>query len=152
MLSGSFWHCPSWRFLFSFAFLSCGTGRQGTFANLVAGGTRMFAETFRSPVSKLLAFFRRSRDRWKEKCKQAKKELKSLKTCHAKLRASRDYWKQKARQVASVATRCEPPKAGPIKTPDPACGVAGARRRRNTSGTAAAGGRRIGYAGASPSL
>jgi hypothetical protein len=101
----------------------------------------MVAKTFRSPISKLLAFFRRSRDRWKERCKQAKKELKSLKTCHAKLKASRDYWKQKARPVASVATRSEPPKAGPIKTPDPASSVAGARGRRNPSGTAAAGGR-----------
>lgn len=101
----------------------------------------MFAETFRSPVSKLLVFFRRSRDRWKEKCKQAKKELKSLKTCHAKLKASRDYWKQQARQVARVGTSSEPAKAGPIKTPDLACGLAGAGRHRNPSGTAAAGGR-----------
>jgi hypothetical protein len=101
----------------------------------------MLAETFRSPLSKLLAFFRRSRDRWKAKCKQAKKELKSLKTCHAKLKASRDYWKQKARHLACVGTCSQPAEAGPIKSPDPACGVAGARRRRNTSGTAAAGGR-----------
>jgi tRNA/tmRNA/rRNA uracil-C5-methylase (TrmA/RlmC/RlmD family) len=101
----------------------------------------MFAETFRSPVSKLLAFFRRSRDRWKAKCKQAKKELKSLKTCHAKLKASRDYWKQKARQIASVGNSPEPSEAGPTKSPAPASGVADARRRRNTFGAAAAGGR-----------
>jgi hypothetical protein len=100
----------------------------------------MFAETFRSPVSKLLPFFRRSRDRWKEKCKQVRKELKSLKTCHAKLKASRDYWKQKAAQFASAARSSEAAKAEPIKTPDP-CGVAGARRRRKTADTAAAGGR-----------
>ena len=104
----------------------------------------MFAETFRSPVSKLLVFFRRSRDRWKEKCKQAKKELKSLKTCHAKLKASRDYWKQKARQVVrggTGGTSSEPLQAGPIKTADPASRVAGARGRRNSFAPAAAGGR-----------
>jgi hypothetical protein len=101
----------------------------------------MVADTFRSPIAKLLAFFRRSRDRWREKCKQAKKELKSLKTCHAKLKASRDYWKQQARQVASGATNSEPRKAGPVKTPASAPSLAGARGRRNPSGTAAAGGR-----------
>jgi ElaB/YqjD/DUF883 family membrane-anchored ribosome-binding protein len=103
----------------------------------------MAAETFRSPISKLLAFFRRSRDRWKEKCKQAKKELKSLKTVHAKLKASRDYWKQKARQVAREGTEAsssEPFQAGPITTADPAAGIAGARRG-HPCGTAAAGGR-----------
>jgi hypothetical protein len=104
----------------------------------------MAAAMFRSPISKLLAFFRRSRDRWKEKCKQAKKELKSLKTVHAKLKASRDYWKQKALQVAregTGASSSEPFQAGPIKTADPARGVAGARRRRHPCGPAAAGGR-----------
>jgi hypothetical protein len=101
----------------------------------------MVADTFRSPMAKLLAFFRRSRDRWREKCKQAKKELKSLKTCHAKLKASRDYWKQKARPVARVGTNSAPLKAGPIKTPDSASSVAGAHGCRTPSGTAAAGGR-----------
>ena len=101
----------------------------------------MFAETFRSPVSKLVSFFHRSRDRWKQKCKQAKKELKSLKTCHAKLKASRDYWKQQAAQLASAQNSSVPGKAGPTKTSDPACGVAGARRRRKSAGAAATGGR-----------
>jgi len=101
----------------------------------------MFAETFRSPISKLLAFFHRSRDRWKEKCKKAKKELKSLKTCHAKLKASRDYWKQKACQSASVGSSPEPSEAEPTKSPAPAAGVAGARRCRNSCAAAAAGGR-----------
>ena len=54
--------------------------------------------TFLSPVSKLLRFFHSSRDNWKEKCKQAKLELKRLKQRLRKLESSRDRWKEKARQ------------------------------------------------------
>jgi len=52
---------------------------------------------YRSPVSKLLRFFRQSRDNWKAKCKAAKRENKSLKTRLAKTRESRDRWKAEAR-------------------------------------------------------
>jgi hypothetical protein len=52
---------------------------------------------YRSPVSKLLPFFLRSRDNWKAKCKAAKRENKSLKTRLAKMAESRDRWKAKAR-------------------------------------------------------
>lgn len=51
---------------------------------------------YRSPVSKLLRFFRRSRDQWKSKCKVAKQENKSLKIRLAKMTKSRDRWKAKA--------------------------------------------------------
>jgi uncharacterized protein YdaU (DUF1376 family) len=99
----------------------------------------MVAETFRSPISKLLTFFHRSRDRWREKCKQAKKELKSLKTCHAKLKASRDYWKQKARQAAQGGTGPEPTEPEPPKNAGLASAVAGSYGPPSSSGTAAAG-------------
>lgn len=46
---------------------------------------------------KLLPFFRNSRDKWKAKCKAAKRENKSLKTRLAKMKESRDCWKAKAR-------------------------------------------------------
>ena len=36
-------------------------------------------ENFKSPVKKLIAFFKTSRDKWKEKCKQAMLEIRSLK-------------------------------------------------------------------------
>ena len=55
------------------------------------------SESYRSPVSKLLPFFRKSRNKWKAKCKAAKRENKSLKTRSAKMRESRDRWKAKAR-------------------------------------------------------
>ena len=54
---------------------------------------------YRSPVSKLLRFFRQSRDNWKAKCKAAKRENKSLKTRLAKMTESRDRWKAQARSL-----------------------------------------------------
>ena len=56
-------------------------------------------ESYRSPVSKLLPFFRKSRNKWKAKCKAAKRENKSLKTRLAKMKESRDRWKTKARDL-----------------------------------------------------
>jgi F0F1-type ATP synthase membrane subunit b/b' len=53
--------------------------------------------SYRSPVTKLLRFFCRSRDQWKDKCKTAKRENKSLKTRLAKMKESRDRWKAEAR-------------------------------------------------------
>jgi hypothetical protein len=54
---------------------------------------------YRSPISKLVRFFRRSRDNWKAKCKLAKRENKSLKTRLAKMKESRDRWKAQARSL-----------------------------------------------------
>jgi hypothetical protein len=51
---------------------------------------------FLSPLTKLVVFFRRSRDRWKQKCKTAKRQNKSLKLCLAKMKESRDRWKSRA--------------------------------------------------------
>jgi hypothetical protein len=63
---------------------------------------------FRSPVSKLLRFFHRSRDKWKAKCKAAKRENKSLKYRLAKMTESRDRWKA---EVRSLRTSVEEEKA-----------------------------------------
>lgn len=54
---------------------------------------------FRSPIAKLLRFFRRSRDQWKAKCKKAKGENKSLKYCLAKMKQKRDRWKAEAKAL-----------------------------------------------------
>jgi hypothetical protein len=54
---------------------------------------------FRSPISKLLPFFCRSRDKWKAKCKAAKRENRSLKYCLAKMKESRDRWKAEVRSL-----------------------------------------------------
>jgi len=55
--------------------------------------------SYRSPRSKLVPFFRNSRDKWKAKCKEAKRENKSLKVRLAKMKESRDRWKAKARAL-----------------------------------------------------
>ncbi len=54
---------------------------------------------FRSPLRKLVTFFQKSRDAWKQKCQQAKYELKLLKRRYANLQRSRDHWQQQFRQV-----------------------------------------------------
>ena len=71
---------------------------------------------YRSPLSKLVRFFCGSRDKWKAKCKEAKRENKSLKYRLVKMTESRDRWKAEARAMAkSSSTRPasvegEPPK------------------------------------------
>jgi hypothetical protein len=52
---------------------------------------------YRSPISKLLRFFCRSRDKWKAKCKAAKRENKSLKYRLAVMTENRNRWKAEAR-------------------------------------------------------
>jgi len=47
----------------------------------------------------LVPLFRNSRDKWKTKCKVAKRENKSLKVRLAKMKESRDRWKAKARAL-----------------------------------------------------
>lgn len=76
----------------------------------------MSEQTFRSPVSKLLPFFHRSRDQWKAKCKTAKKEVKSLKVRMAKLKASRDRWKQLACQAIAAGTNPEDADSDTVKS------------------------------------
>lgn len=50
---------------------------------------------FRSPIRKLVVFFRASRDKWKQKCQQTKYEFKLLKRRYANLTRNRDQWKQR---------------------------------------------------------
>ena len=52
---------------------------------------------FLSPQSKLVRFFHRSRDKWKTKCKEAKRENKSLKYRLAVMTQSRNRWKAEVR-------------------------------------------------------
>jgi hypothetical protein len=57
---------------------------------------------YRSPISKLLRFFCRSRDKWKAKCKEAKRENKSLKYRLAVMTENRNRWKAEARSSAKI--------------------------------------------------
>ncbi len=55
--------------------------------------------SFRSPLRKLVVFFRDSRDKWKKKCQEAKHELKLLKRRYGTLQKNHDRWQQQCRQV-----------------------------------------------------
>lgn len=56
---------------------------------------------FRSPLRKLVAFFKSSRDKWKEKCQQAKYELKLLKRRFHNLQLRHDKWQQRYQEAAA---------------------------------------------------
>jgi hypothetical protein len=64
--------------------------------------------SFRSPLRKLLRFFHRSRDQWKEKCKEAKRQNKSLRICLAKMKEKRDRWKTRAMELEEELKRETP--------------------------------------------
>jgi len=74
-------------------------------------------KTYRSPLSKLVRFFERSRDGWKEKCQAAKRKGKALVNHVAALKKSRNHWKALARQhrdeVARLRRELEEIKSGP---------------------------------------
>ena len=55
-------------------------------------------DSFRSPMRKLVRFFRASRDRWKEKCQRAKAESKLLGNQVRAVEKSRAHWKQRFRE------------------------------------------------------
>lgn len=94
---------------------------------------------YRSPISKLLRFFCRSRDKWKARCKEAKRENKSLKYRLAVMTASRDRWKVKARGPGeSVPERAVPAEEKPPKNRPG--GASRGRRRRPTRPVGVAGG------------
>lgn len=59
----------------------------------------MMSLSFRSPLRKLVVFFRDSRDKWKKKCQDAKYEFKLLKRRYANLQKNHDRWQQQYRQV-----------------------------------------------------
>lgn len=53
---------------------------------------------YKSPLRKLLRFFKRSRDGWKRKCKQAKAKAKRLANRVRWLQKSRQHWKELAKE------------------------------------------------------
>jgi uncharacterized protein YdaU (DUF1376 family) len=59
--------------------------------------------SYSSPAYKLLEFFEKSRDRWKTKALERKRQIRRLEKRVAELEASRRHWKEKAKaQRASV--------------------------------------------------
>ncbi len=71
-------------------------------------------ENFKSPVKKLTAFFKKSRDKWKEKCKQAMLDIRSLKkridfleTSKAELKSQLKALKEKNKQLLNDLNKSE---------------------------------------------
>lgn len=81
------------------------------------------AVPYRSPISKLLRFFCRSRDKWKAKCKEAKRENRSLKYRLAVMTESRNRWKAEVRQMReSLPTEMPSAEARTKKHAEQRCG------------------------------
>ena len=59
---------------------------------------------YKSPISKLMKFFVRSRDRWKAKCQLAKREVKKLANQVRAVEKSRDHWKEVAKDARRRST------------------------------------------------
>jgi hypothetical protein len=59
--------------------------------------------SYLSPQRTLLRFFHRSRDKWKAKCKEAKRENKSLKYRLGVMTEARNRWKAEARRLQKNA-------------------------------------------------
>lgn len=72
-------------------------------------------QEFRSPVSKLLSFFHRSRDKWKQQCQEARRKLRKTKERLAQVRQRRDYWKDLAKQAAAAGSAAPPAPAASKK-------------------------------------
>jgi hypothetical protein len=73
-------------------------------------------QEFRSPISKLLSFFHRSRDNWKRKCQETRRKLRKTKERLAQARQRRDYWKELAKQAASAGSAAPHAPAASKKT------------------------------------
>ena len=58
-----------------------------------------YLRQFSTPVSKLVRWLEKSRDRWKEKCQAAKVELKRVQNMVRDVRKSRDAWRVRAAQA-----------------------------------------------------
>ena len=70
---------------------------------------------YKSRVKVLLEFFRRSRDKWKAKCIEAKSALKRANNRSRWLETSRDNWKTRATELeAQLRALREEEKAMPL--------------------------------------
>ena len=69
----------------------------------------MEAQVFKSPQRKLIALFQRSRDGWKAKCKEVKRQCKKLSNQVRAVEKSRAHWREIARQEQERARQlaCE---------------------------------------------
>lgn len=62
---------------------------------------------FSSPVSKLLRFFERSRDRWKAKHRELKKRCKYLANQRRAVEKSREHWRSRVQEAEKRVAELE---------------------------------------------
>lgn len=62
-------------------------------------------KTYKSPKHKLLKFFEKSRDAWKQKCREAKRTVKRLKDRIRFLEQSKEQWKNRAQELEKEVKR-----------------------------------------------
>ena len=63
------------------------------------------AKTYKSPVRKLVRFFKKSRDQWKAKCLEAKATAKGLQHRIRYLERSKVEWKTRAKELEKELAR-----------------------------------------------
>lgn len=63
--------------------------------------------SFKSPQRMLVRCFLKSRDKWKAKCQQAKRDIKRSKNKAADAVKSRDRWKRKCEKLETDKQRLE---------------------------------------------
>lgn len=56
-------------------------------------------KTYKSPRRKLVKFFEKSRDQWKNKCQEAKKAVKLLKNRNRFLETSKEHLKSRVKEL-----------------------------------------------------
>jgi septal ring factor EnvC (AmiA/AmiB activator) len=79
-------------------------------------------DNFKSPVKKLTVFFKHSRDKWKEKCKQAmldirsqKKRIEFLEKSKAELKSQLKELKAQNKQLQNTLNKSEDSKKNFLK-------------------------------------
>lgn len=78
---------------------------------------------FTSPMRVLARFFKRSRDQWKRKCMDVKRQIKGLKNQIYQLHKSRQSWKEqaltRAKEIEALQAEVEQLKARLTEPPTP---------------------------------
>jgi len=74
----------------------------------------MNAKPFKSPKHKLISFFQRSRDKWKERARRYFSQIRAFEVRVRDLEASRDHWRkryftERAGAQAPAGRRCHFP-------------------------------------------
>jgi len=71
----------------------------------MAGEQQKQEKKYKSPTSKLLKFFEKSRDAWKKKCRDAKRTIKGLKNRIRTLEQSKEHWKDRTQELEAEIAR-----------------------------------------------